>query len=69
MGKVINLNKFRKRKAKAEASKRAETNRLARAMSCESASSSRRSTARASSADRTTVRTPRLDRARRPLSL
>jgi hypothetical protein len=27
MGKVVNLNKFRKRKAEAEASKRADTNR------------------------------------------
>lgn len=27
MGKVISLNKYRKRKAKAEASKRADTNR------------------------------------------
>jgi len=27
MGKVVNLNKFRKRKAKADAIKRAETNR------------------------------------------
>jgi hypothetical protein len=27
MGDLVNLNKFRKRKAKAEASKRAETNR------------------------------------------
>ena len=27
MGKVVNLNKFRKRKAKAERSKKAETNR------------------------------------------
>jgi Domain of unknown function (DUF4169) len=27
MGEVINLNKFRKRKAKTEASKRADTNR------------------------------------------
>jgi hypothetical protein len=27
MGKVVNLNKFRKQKAKAEASKRADTNR------------------------------------------
>ena len=27
MGDVVNLNKFRKRKAKAEAEKRAETNR------------------------------------------
>jgi hypothetical protein len=27
MGKVVNLNKFRKRKAQAEAAKRADTNR------------------------------------------
>lgn len=27
MGKVVNLNKYRKRKAEAEASKRADTNR------------------------------------------
>jgi Domain of unknown function (DUF4169) len=27
MGKVVNLNRFRKQKAKAEASKRADTNR------------------------------------------